>query len=152
MSVFTAKEIEYLRSQKLGRLATVDAAGELHVVPVGFHYDEADGTIIIGGPILRQTRKYRDAVERKVVAFVVDDVPPPWQPRGVEVRGQARAADEGGRMIHPEFPPQCLRITPHKILSWGVESPRDPADPTQRRARVSRTEESGRGTSESGGR
>lgn len=136
MSVFTGKEVEYLRSQKLGRLATVDAVGELHVVPVGFHYDETDGTIVIGGPILRQTRKYRDAVEQKVVAFVVDDVPPPWQPRGIEVRGQASASTEGGRMIHSDFPPECLRITPHKILSWGVDEPRDPTDAAQRRARV----------------
>jgi pyridoxamine 5'-phosphate oxidase family protein len=138
MSVFTDKEIEYLHSQKLGRLATVDAVGELHVVPVGFHHDEADDTIVIGGPHLRQTRKYRDAIERRVVAFVVDDVPPPWQPRGIEVRGEARAADVGGRLIHPEFPPECLRITPHKILSWGVDAPRDPANPMQRRARVAR--------------
>ncbi len=136
MSVFTGKEVEYLRSQKLGRLATLAADGELHVVPVGFHYDETDGTIVIGGPILRQTRKYRDAVERRVVAFVVDDVPPPWQPRGIEVRGEARASNEGGRMIHPDFPPECLRITPQKILSWGVDGPRDPTDATQRRARV----------------
>lgn len=136
MSVFTGKEVEYLRSQKLGRLATLDADGELHVVPVGFHYDETDGTIVIGGPILRQTRKYRDAVERKVVAFVVDDVPPPWQPRGIEVRGEAHASNEGGRMIHPDFPPECLRITPQKILSWGVDGPRHPTDATQRRARV----------------
>jgi pyridoxamine 5'-phosphate oxidase family protein len=136
MSVFTDKEIEYLRSQKLGRLATVDAAGELHVVPVGFHYDETGGTIVIGGPVLLHTRKYRDAVERRVVAFVVDDVPPPWQPRGVEVRGEAHPSGEGGRLIHPEFPPQCLRITPHKVLSWGIDSPRDPSDARQRRARI----------------
>lgn len=138
MSVFTDKEIEYLRSQKLGRLATVDADGELHVVPVGFHYDEADDTIIVGGPILRQTRKYRDAVERRVVAFVVDDVPPPWQPRGIEIRGHALAAEEGGQEIHPGFPPECLRITPHKILSWGVDTPRDRTDRGERRARVVR--------------
>lgn len=138
MSVFTENEIGYLRSQKLGRLATVDAAGELHVVPVGFHYDEADDTIIIGGPMLYHTRKFRDAVERRIVAFVVDDVPPPWQPRGIEVRGHAHASDDGGRMIHPEFPPACIRITPHKILTWGVEGPRDPTAPRERRARVVR--------------
>ncbi|MBA2701236.1 MAG: PPOX class F420-dependent oxidoreductase [Chloroflexi bacterium] len=136
MSVFTDKEIEYLRSQKLGRLATVDGAGELHVVPVGFSYDEADDTIIIGGPILRRTRKYRDAVQRRVVAFVVDDVPPPWQPRGIEIRGEAHAADVGGRMIHPDFPPDCIRITARKILSWGIEGPRQRMDPSERRARV----------------
>ncbi len=138
MSVFTDKEIEYLRSQRLGRLATVDSGGELHVMPVGFQYDETDDTIVIGGPTLRQTRKYRDAVEQKMVAFVVDDVPPPWQPRGIEVRGHAHAADEGGRSIHPDFPPECLRIIPHKVVSWGVDGPRDRTDPRQRRARVVR--------------
>jgi len=136
MSVFTDKEIGYLRSQRLGRLATIDAAGELHVTPVGFHHDEADDTIVIGGPNLRQTRKYRDAIERGVVAIVVDDVPPPWQPRGIEIRGTAHASDEGGRMIHPDFPPDCLRITVRKILSWGVNGPRDRTDPRERRARV----------------
>ncbi len=138
MSVFTDKEIEYLRSQALGRLATVDSAGELHVVPVGFKYDERDDAIVIGGPMLRHSRKYLDAVQRRVVAFVVDDVPPPWQPRGIEIRGHAHASDEGGLLIHPDFPPECLRITAHKILSWGVERPRDRTDPRERRARVVR--------------
>jgi len=72
--------------------------------------------------------------------LMVDDVPPPWQPRGVEVRGRARPSDEGGQAIHPDFPPACLRITPHKILSWGVERPRDRTDPRERRARVVREE------------
>ncbi len=138
MSVFTDKEIAYLRGQKLGRLATVDAAGELHVVPVGFAYDEADDTLVIGGPTLRHTRKYRDAVDQRIVAIVVDDVPPPWQPRGIEIRGHACASEDGGRMIHPDFPGACLRITPHKILSWGVEGPRDRTAPGERRARLAR--------------
>ena len=43
MSAFTEKEIEYLREQRLGRLATVNARGEPHVVPVAFRYNrEAD--------------------------------------------------------------------------------------------------------------
>lgn len=140
MSVFTTKEIEYLNGQKLGRLATVDRMGELHVVPVGFEFDPTDDTIVIGGPMLLSSRKYRDAVEQQVVAFVVDDVPPPWQPRGIEIRGRARASDEGGRMIHPDFPSACLRITARKVLSWGVERPRDRTDPRERRARVVRGE------------
>ena len=38
MSAFTDKEIEYLDEQRLGRLATVDAEGRPHVVPVAFRY------------------------------------------------------------------------------------------------------------------
>src|SRR3954451_3801401 len=39
MSKFTPAEIEYLQSQRLGRLATVNEKGDPHVVPVGFRYN-----------------------------------------------------------------------------------------------------------------
>ncbi len=39
MSSFTAAEIAYLQSQRLGRLATADLDGQPHVVPVGFRYN-----------------------------------------------------------------------------------------------------------------
>jgi pyridoxamine 5'-phosphate oxidase family protein len=39
MNRFTAAEIAYLQSQRLGRLATVNAKGDLHVVPVSFRYN-----------------------------------------------------------------------------------------------------------------
>ncbi len=45
MSVFAPEEIEYLRGQRLGRLATVNAAGEPHVVPVGFRRNAEFDTI-----------------------------------------------------------------------------------------------------------
>jgi len=45
MSPFTEKEIEYLRRQRLGRLATVGADGSPHIVPVGFRLDAEAGTI-----------------------------------------------------------------------------------------------------------
>ena len=37
MSVFTAAEIAYLQSQRIGRIATVGPDGQPHVVPVGNH-------------------------------------------------------------------------------------------------------------------
>lgn len=36
MGRFTPQEIEYLQSQRLGRLATVNEKGDLHVMSVGF--------------------------------------------------------------------------------------------------------------------
>jgi pyridoxamine 5'-phosphate oxidase family protein len=39
MSVFTENEIEYMKEQRLGRLATVDAEGRPRVVPVGWGLD-----------------------------------------------------------------------------------------------------------------
>jgi hypothetical protein len=36
MNRFTEEEIAYLQSQRLGRMATVNEKGDLHVVPVGY--------------------------------------------------------------------------------------------------------------------
>ncbi len=47
MNRFTAAEIAYLQSQRLGRLATVNEKGDLHVVPVGFRYNADHDTIDI---------------------------------------------------------------------------------------------------------
>jgi pyridoxamine 5'-phosphate oxidase family protein len=49
MSAFTEKEIEYLRGQRLGRLATVGRGGSPHVVPVGFRLGPEDEAIEVGG-------------------------------------------------------------------------------------------------------
>ncbi len=60
MSNFTPAEIESFKSQRLGRLATVNAAGEPHVVPVSFRYNAELDTIDIGGLNITQSKKFRD--------------------------------------------------------------------------------------------
>jgi pyridoxamine 5'-phosphate oxidase family protein len=120
MSRFTPEEIAYLQSQRLGRLATVDAKGDLHVVPVGFRYNSEHDTIDIGGHNFAMSKKYRDARRHGRVAFVVDDILPPWMPRFVEVRGTVRAEASGGTEIVPNFAAEMLRITPTYIVSFGV--------------------------------
>ena len=60
MSRFTPAEIAYLQSQRLGRLATVNEKGDLHVVPVGFRYNPEQDTIDIGGHNIVPTKKYRE--------------------------------------------------------------------------------------------
>lgn len=120
MNRFTAQEIAYLQSQRLGRLATVNEKGDLHVVPVGFRYNPEHDTIDIGGHGMVTSRKYREAVRHGRVAFVVDDVLPPWKPRFVEVRGTVDAVATGENEIVPSFPPDILRITPTYIVSIGV--------------------------------
>src|SRR5579875_1001507 len=74
MSKFTPEEIEFLQSQRLGRLATVNEKGDPHVVPVSFRYNPEHDTIDIGGHNIVPTKKYREAVRHGRVAFVVDDV------------------------------------------------------------------------------
>ncbi len=121
MSVFTEQEIAYLGTQRLGRLATVGADGNPHVVPVGFRYNPATDTIDIGGHALPTTRKWRDIQRQPRVAFVVDDVLPPWQPRMVEIRGDVELLARGGKDLLPHFGDELMRLHPTQIVSFGLE-------------------------------
>ncbi len=120
MNRFTQKEIEYLQSQRLGRMATLGANGDLHVVPLGFRYNPEQDTIDLGGHNMAATKKYRDALRYGRIAFVVDDVLPPWRPRFVEVRGTVEAFEEGGKAINERFGSSILRLTPTYIVSIGI--------------------------------
>jgi pyridoxamine 5'-phosphate oxidase family protein len=99
VSVFSDAEIQYLGSQRLGRLATVGHDGMPHVVPVAFRYNPEADTIDIGGHNFAKRKKFRDVQRMGMAALVVDDVLPPWQPRAVEVRGPAATLDTGGKAI-----------------------------------------------------
>jgi len=122
MSAFTEKEIEYLGEQRLGRLATVDAEGRPHVVPVAFRYNAELDTVDIGGHSFASSKKYRDVGKTGRAAFVVDDVLPPWRPRGVEVRGRAEVHPEGGKEIVEDFAEELIRIFPRRIVGWGIDA------------------------------
>lgn len=130
MSVFTPNEVAYLRGQRTGRLATVDAHGNPHVVPVGYLYNEALDTIDIAGWGMGGSKKLRDVRRDGRVAFVVDDVAGPRHPRGVEVRGRAEALDTGGREIRPGADPELIRVTPRHVASWGIDG--EPYEPRGR--------------------
>jgi PPOX class F420-dependent enzyme/OxyR family protein len=113
---FSARELEYLLGERrLGRLATADADGRPHVVPVGWSYNSDLGTIDVTGHSFAATRKFRNARTNPNAAFVVDDVLPPWRPRCVTVQGAAETIDAvGDRQA-------MIRIHPRAIVSWGLE-------------------------------
>ena len=134
MSVFTPEEIKYLNEQRLGRLATVDADGRPHVVPTSFRYNPQADAIDIGGMgAFSKTKKYRDVRATGRAALVVDDVQPPWQVRGIEVRGNAETLDNGGQEIMERFNPEIIRIVPGRIVSWGIDG--EPTRPNARNVR-----------------
>jgi pyridoxamine 5'-phosphate oxidase family protein len=111
---FTQAELAYLTGEpRLARLATVGRDGMPHVAPVGWSYNPELGTIEIGGHDFTRTKKFRDVAGTGRAAIVVDDVLPPWQARGVEVRGVAEAIDG---------PRPLIRLHPRRIVSWGLES------------------------------
>jgi hypothetical protein len=57
MSAFSPAELAYLGEPRLGRLATIDADGVPHVVPLGWTYNPALETIDIGGRDFARTKK-----------------------------------------------------------------------------------------------
>jgi pyridoxamine 5'-phosphate oxidase family protein len=122
MSVFTDEEIEYLKSQLLGRLATGGPDGQPHVVPVGFRYNAELDTIDIGGHDFARRKKYQDVQRNPRVAFLVDALESvnPWRVRGIEVRGEAEVLRSGGEALGPGFAPDMFRIRPRRIVSWGI--------------------------------
>lgn len=98
---FTVPELEFLRSQRLARLATVGPTGWPHVVPVMYSLDEAGAfEFDVDGVKLRNLRAEPRA------AMVVDALGPK---RGVTVQGLVE-------LIAPER--ARLKVA-HKF-SWGL--------------------------------
>ncbi len=128
MSAFTPAEIAYLQSQRLGRIATVGPNNQPHVVPVSFRYNPDLDTIDIGGHDFATRKKFRDVQANPKVAFVVDDIASlsPWRVRGVEIRGLVELLDSGGTAIMPGFAPEMFRLTPRRVVSWGINAPVPP--------------------------
>jgi len=125
MSVFTEEEIDYLRQQTLGRLATAGPDCQPHVTPITFHFNPDEDAIDVGGLFFGGTKKWRDAKNNQKVTLLVDDVlQNPRRARAIEIRGEAEVHETGGGEINPRFPnfaEQFLRIRPIRIVSWGLD-------------------------------
>jgi len=114
MSVFTEAEQAYLRDvHPLARLATVGPDGTSHVMPIGMYRldDETDAIDTLGRE-LTATKKWRDVQGSPRAALVIDDVQPPFRPRGIEIRGRAETIDG---------PEPVIRIHPERIVAWGLD-------------------------------
>jgi pyridoxamine 5'-phosphate oxidase family protein len=113
MSAFTQAELAYLRGQRrLARLATVGSDGTPHIAPVGmWSVDPETDVIEVTGHNFAATKKFRDVARTGRAAIVIDDVLPPFQPRGIEIRGPADA-------LHDPRP--HIRIHPQRIIGWGL--------------------------------
>ena len=125
MSAFTEEEIDYLRSQRSARLATVGRDGRPHVVPVTFHYNADEDAVDVGGVSFGSTKKWRDGKLNPKVTLLVDDVlSNPRRARALEIRGDAELHETGGSKINPRFgnfDEAYFRIRPKRIVSWGLE-------------------------------
>src|SRR5215208_2680749 len=104
---FSEKEIEYLKSQRLVRIATASVASKEEengsiqpdVVPVGFDFDGE--YFYVGGMNIIKSKKYKNVLKNNKVAVVIDDLKSvdPWDPRGMKIYGTADIVTrQGGYM------------------------------------------------------
>jgi pyridoxamine 5'-phosphate oxidase family protein len=99
--LFTPTELEFLKSQRIGRLATIGTSGWPHVVPVMYALGE-DGALEFDVDGV----KLRNLSAEPRAAMVIDSMGPK---RGVAVQGRAD-------LIGPER----ARLTPVRKFSWGL--------------------------------
>jgi len=136
--IFSEKEIQYLKSQRIARIATAsvsspkEESGSIQpdVVPVGF---DIDGEYLyIGGMNILKTTKYKNILKNNKVAIVIDDLKSvdPWDPRGIRIYGTTdivtRHVTLSSERIQETAPrPQAdyIRIKPEKKWSWGIDEP-----------------------------
>jgi pyridoxamine 5'-phosphate oxidase family protein len=113
MAAFTDAELTFLRSVRLlGRIATVGPDGTPHVTPVGWSLGQGAETVDVGGRDMANTKKFRDVARSGRAALVIDEVLPPWNPRGIEIRGRAEV------VMNPQ---PMIRIHPDRVRSWGLK-------------------------------
>src|ERR1700724_2524964 len=100
--MFSETEVEYLKSQRLGRIATVSSMGQPDVVPVGFEFDGKYFWIGSGTQeIFLASKRYKNVQKgNRKVAMVIDDVESvnPWKPRQIKIYGIAEIMDHDGKV------------------------------------------------------
>ncbi len=119
--MFSEPEVEYLKSQRLARIATVSSKGQPDVVPVAFEFD---GKYFYVGShsqdIFHRTLKYKNVKNgNNLVALTIDDLESidPWRPRALKVYGTAEIVKREGRFGAGNY----LRITPKTSWSFGLK-------------------------------
>jgi PPOX class probable F420-dependent enzyme len=135
----SAEQAAFLTSQRVGRLATADARGNPHVVPVCFAVEAATLYITIDEKAKRASarplKRLRNMMENPSVAFVADRYDDDWSLLGwVMLRGHADILTEGAehdraqallRERYPQYrtmqlddlPVIALRVA--QATSWG---------------------------------
>ena len=131
----------FLRSARSGHLATANAKGQPHVIPICFVFDgEAVYSVLDAKPKstpLRQLRRVRNILANPQVSLVVDQYEEDWSRlRYVMMLGEARLLQEGAEwaraiaMLREKYPQYqemdldespVIKITPDRFIPWSFE-------------------------------
>ena len=141
-------EAAFLAAQRVGRLATADARGSPHVVPVCFAIEAGSLYVTIDEKpkraAARPLKRLRNMIENPSVAFVADRYDEDWRQLGwVMLRGRADILAGGDEHDHAQallraryaqyrtmqlagLPVIALRIA--QVTSWGNHHGEDDMD------------------------
>jgi pyridoxamine 5'-phosphate oxidase family protein len=114
--MFAEKELAYIKSLRLARIATVSSDGQPDVAVARFEFDGE--FFYVGGRTAEKTLKYKNVLAGNTrVALVIDDLAPgdPPTARGIKIHGTAVALSSEERRAY-------LKITPVTHWSWGIVS------------------------------
>ena len=135
--------LAFIQSQRVGRLATADAAGSPHVIPVCFACDGASIYIALDAKpkrvAPRQLKRIRNILENPKVALVLDRYSEDWSELAyVMIRGEATLIepeeDEHAAAIHllrdrypqyrtmPIHEQPIIAIRPTSVVGWGSQA------------------------------
>ena len=135
------KEIEFIKSHKVARLATVDGLGRSLVVPIcyyfdgGFIYTPIDKKPKRASP--KELRRVRNIIENPNVSLVIDEYYEDWTKLCyVIINGRAEIIESGEeyqnslKLLSEKYPQYVdmrlselnlpvIKIVPERIISWG---------------------------------
>ncbi len=132
-------QIGWLRIASVAHLATADASGAPHVIPVCYTFDGRHICSVLDRKPksvgLTRLRRVRNIRENPRVSFVLDHYEDDWQRLGyLLVTGSAELLVDGDdrvnavRLLREKYPQYrmmdvddnpVIRITPDRIICWG---------------------------------
>lgn len=142
---FSPSQAQLLTAAPVGRLATADAAGVPHVIPVCYAFD---GQVIYSAldqkpkrAALPRLKRVRNIQANPQVALVIDHYEADWQRLWyILLTGRAELLLEGDERVeaikllrrkYPQYrdmpidPNPVIKITPGRVVSWEA-SPKSP--------------------------
>ena len=141
MPKLSPSQVRFLRSARVGHLATADANGQPHVIPVCYVFDgQTIYSVLDAKPKttpLRQLRRVRNILANPHVSLVVDHYEEDWtRLQYVMVTGDAELLESGEEwtraiaMLREKYPQYqsmdlgespVIKITPVRLVPWTFE-------------------------------
>jgi len=138
----TDKVLEFIKSHRVARMATVDGLGRPLVIPVCYHFNGSS----IYTPIdkkpkrasPRKLKRVRNIIENPNVSLVIDEYYEDWTELCyVIINGRAEIIESGEeyqnslRLLSEKYPQYVdmklsglnlpvIKIVPYRIVSWGA--------------------------------